>query len=213
MSTQESDWKNEPSGGRNPAILIGGAVFLILALGLIIFGGSLFVRGEETMETAVQPVSPLTVQLPADGPPVTVGAQPYEFSLRDLNGETVTLSQFIGQPVIINFWATWCGPCRIEMPHLQAAFEQHQEDGLVILALDQDEPPEDVTAFFYDEFGLTFTPVLDVDKLTAQNYGLVGTLPTSVFINPEGEITAIHRGPMVAEQIDGYLVDTLPGPG
>ena len=210
MSTQETEWTDETNNGRNPVILIGGAAVLILALALLIFGGSLFGGGRET-ETAAAPPAVQAITYPESGPPVTVGAQPYEFTLNDLDGNPVTLSQFGGQPVIINFWATWCGPCRIEMPHLQAAFEQHQEDGLVILALDQDEAPEDVAAFFYDEFGLTFTPLLDEGKAVAQNFGLVGTLPTSVFINPDGEITAIHRGPMVAEQIAGYLADTIPG--
>ncbi len=203
MSTQETKLTQE---SRNPVIIIGGGVVLIIALALLIFVGGGNNGG--VGEPAAPP--PNALQLPVSGPPVTVGAQPYEFTLRDLDGNPVTLSQFGGRPVIINFWATWCGPCRIEMPHLQAAFEQRQDDGLVILALDQDEAADTVAAFFYDEFGLTFTPVLDEGKLTAQNYGLVGTLPTSVFINPDGEITAIHRGPMVPEQIDGYLADTIP---
>jgi thiol-disulfide isomerase/thioredoxin len=210
MSTRETDLKHESENGRNPTMLIGGAVILIAALALLVFGGSLFGGESAVVETAVQPPTN-ALQLPESGPPVTVGAQPYEFTLNDLAGNPITLSQFGGQPVIVNFWATWCGPCRIEMPHLQAAFEQYQDEGLVILALDQDGAPEDVAAFFYDEFGLTFTPLLDEGKLTAQNYGLVGTLPTSVFIDPDGEITAVHRGPMVAEQIEGYLADTIPG--
>ena len=68
-----------------------------------------------------------------------------------------------------------------------------------------------MAAFFFDEFGLTFTPLLDEGQSVAQNYGLVGTLPTSLFINPNGEITAIHRGPMVTEQIQAYLANTIPG--
>ena len=209
MASQKS---NLTGNGRNPLILISGAVVLIGAVLLLIFGGGLFGSENSGVETAVQPQTN-TLQLPESGPPVTTGNQPYEFTLNDLDGNPVTLSQFGGQPVIINFWATWCGPCRIEMPHLQAAFEQHQEDGLVILALDQDEAPDDVAAFFFDEFGLTFTPLLDDGKSVSQNYGLVGTLPTSIFVNPDGEITAIHRGPMVAEQIDDYLADTIPGQG
>ncbi|MCP4423244.1 MAG: TlpA family protein disulfide reductase [Chloroflexi bacterium] len=208
MSTQPSELTNKAkSGNRNPVVIIGGGLILIIALAALVFGGGIGENDEG--ETAVQPPSANVLQLPASGPPVAVGEQPYEFTLLDLDGNPVTLSQFGGRPVIINFWATWCGPCRIEMPHLQAAFEQRQDDGLVILALDQDEAPEAVSAFFHDEFGLTFTPVLDKGKLTAQNYGLIGTLPTTVFINPKGEITAIHRGPMVPEQIDGYLADTI----
>ena len=66
-----------------------------------------------------------------------------------------------------------------------------------------------MTAFF-DEFGLTFTPLLDLGQGTSEKYGVGRTLPTTFFINASGEITAIHRGPMTQSQIDGYLASTIP---
>jgi peroxiredoxin len=139
---------------------------------------------------------------------LAVGNLAYDFQLQDLNGRSVSLTDFRGQPVIVNFWATWCAPCRIEMPELQATYEKYKDDGLVILALDQDESPEIVRSFFYDEFGLTFTPLLDVEQEVAQQYG-VFNFPSSFFINADGVITAIHRGPALQSQLEEYLADMI----
>lgn len=209
-----TDQQQESTGsGRNPVIIIGGALILVGAVVILLFGGVLFGDDDAVQEqpAVVAETLPTAIQLPKNGPPLQVGDQPYEFALKDLDGNTVTLSQFIGRPVLINFWATWCGPCRIEMPELQSVFEEYGgSEEFLILALDQDESAGDISAYF-DELGLTFQPLLDEDNQTARNYGLQGTLPASVFINPAGEVTVIHRGVMTRGQIDGFLVETIPG--
>ena len=96
------------------------------------------------------------------------------------------------------------------MPELQAVFEEYKDDGLLILALDQDETAPDVQEYFA-ELGLTFDPLLDEDSETARNYGLQGTLPATIFINPDGEVTVVHRGVMTRGQIDTFLAETIPG--
>ncbi|GJM39998.1 MAG: hypothetical protein DHS20C20_02800 [Ardenticatenaceae bacterium] len=205
--------------GRNPYLIIGGFVVLGLALTLIIFGGSLFGNANEQ---AAEPVGSILEQVPAfdsadvttnnlptEGGPLELGALAYDFVLNDVDGNVVQLSQFAGQPVIINFWATWCAPCRIEMPELEAAFHAYADDNLVILALDQQESGEDVASFF-DELGLSFTAVLDDEGTVSERYGVASILPTTFFINGAGQVTAIHRGPMVQSQIDGYLANTIP---
>lgn len=215
MSTQNAELTNQESqekekSGRNPIILAGGLIILAGAFLLLIFGGALFGDSDQAAEQAVvQQPAANEVQLPTDGPPLQVGDQPYEFALQNLEGETVTLSQFIGQPILLNFWATWCGPCRIEMPEIQDVWEEHRDDGLVVLALNQDETAPEAQAYF-EELGLTFTPLLDEDSETAKNYGLQGTLPSSVFINPDGEVSIIHRGVMTRGQLDMFLAETLP---
>jgi len=204
------------SNGRNPLLIFGGFAILGVALALLIFGGNLFGAEERESEgeTAVlQQVPDLSTtsgvaRLSSSNEALTVGDQAYDFKLQDLSGSSVSLADFRGQPVIINFWATWCAPCRIEMPELQASFEKYKEDGLVILALDQDESAEVVRSFFHDEFGLTFTPLLDVDQAVAVQYG-VFNFPSSFFINSDGIITAIHRGPALQSQIDVYLAETI----
>ena len=208
MSTQESELNNRD--GRNWLVLGGGLVILVAVALIFIYGlKPASELSELPAQTAGEAAETQQVLLPESGPPLQIGDLPYNFSLADLEGNQVALDQFIGRPLIVNYWATWCGPCRIEMPHLQNTFEARQEDGLVILALDQDETPEEVTGFF-DEFGLTFTPLLDEGKETSENYGVGRILPTTFFINAEGEITAIHRGPMTQSQIDGYLAETIP---
>jgi peroxiredoxin len=209
MSTQnvEPPDQSQKKKGRNPAIVIGGFLLLAGAFVFLIFGGA----GDPvpTVDSPAGLVAESAVQLPSSGPPLQVGDRPYEFNLQSVDGETVALSQFIGRPILVNFWATWCGPCRIEMPEIQAVWETYQDDGLVVLALDQDETAGDVQAYF-DELGLTFTPLLDEGNDTAQNFGLQGTLPASIFINPDGRVSVIHRGVMTRGQLDIFLAETLP---
>jgi peroxiredoxin len=222
MTSQDSsEQKNESvrGNGRNPLLIVGGFIILGLALTLVIFGGTLF-GGNETANgadsgrsileqvPAFEPAETSAIQLPTGGGPLEVGDLAYDFALNDVDGSRVQLSNFAGRPVIINFWATWCAPCRVEMPELEAAYQAYQEDGLVILALDQQEPAENVANFF-EELGLNFTAVLDSESTVAELYGVASILPTTFFINGNGEVTAIHRGPMVQSQIDGYLADTL----
>lgn len=200
--------------GRSPLIIITGLAILGVALALLIFGDNLFGAKEENNQAGLQQIpnfdtTSSIASLPGDDTLLQIGDAAYDFQAQDLAGNTIALSDFAGQPVILNFWATWCPPCRIEMPELQATYEKYQDDGLIILALDQDEAAETVRSFFYDEFGLTFTPLLDVDQTVAEQYG-VFNYPTSIFVNGDGIITAIHRGAVLQSQLDDYLADMIP---
>ncbi len=196
--------------GRSPFIILGGVILIGLALALIIFGGDLFGR-EQTNASNLPQVPGFDAVSVSDAQaagPLQVGDSARDFTLNDVDGNPVRLSDFAGQPILVNFWATWCAPCRIEMPDLQATFEAHQADGLVILAVNREESAETVRSFFIDELGLTFTPLLDVEAEVAQLYN-VANYPTSLFIDETGTVTAVHRGLMVQEQIEGYLTDIL----
>ncbi|MFQ5400565.1 MAG: TlpA family protein disulfide reductase [Anaerolineae bacterium] len=211
MSTQNQT--DEKRNGRNPLVLASGAILLVAAAAVLFLGGTLFGNGAAGNSAVLEQVPKFDIQAKSapveSSGPLAVGDVARDFTLSDLDGNSYTLSELRGRPVIVNFWATWCAPCRVEMPELQAAFEQYQDQGLLILALDQAEPPEVVRDFFYDEMGLTFTPLLDEQGSTAELYS-VFNFPSSFFINPEGTITAIHRGLMVREQLDGYLAQTIP---
>ncbi|MEW5986074.1 MAG: redoxin domain-containing protein [Chloroflexota bacterium] len=215
---QNSEPVTSQPRGRNPLLLVLGFALLGAAVAMLLFGSNLFQR-----EAPAEPGATILEQVPnfatsqpgvgqvanSDFSYVRVGDQAPDFVLNDLDGQPVGLKDFRGRPVILNFWATWCGPCRIEMPELQAIYEKYQEQGLVILALDQDETAEVVRPFFYEEMGLTFTPLLDERARVGTLYGAAFTLPSSYFVNPEGIVTAVHRGPMTGEQIEGYLADTM----
>lgn len=142
-------------------------------------------------------------------PAPKVGHPAPDFTLVDLEGEPVSLSDFRGKPVILNFWATWCGPCRLEMPHLQESYAAHQADDLVILAvnLTQDDDPDAIPPFI-EEFGLTFPVILDEAGEMRQLYQLFGQ-PASVFIDRDGIITEYWQGPINQQFIEERLAKIL----
>jgi peroxiredoxin len=132
-----------------------------------------------------------------------------DFTLTTLDGSTVQLSDLQGKAVLINFWASWCGPCRAEMPHIQAAYTAHAEDGLVVLGVNQLESPPAV-ARFVEEHGLSFPIPLDSDGQVSAAYQ-ARALPTSFFIDTEGIIRDSFIGPMTAGLIESKLEMILPG--
>lgn len=214
---------SQPKAGvrANPIIIFLGFVLLGMALGLLLFGNdlwaSLFDRPAAVVhssETVLQQVPVLPTAEPANiggsRAGLAVGDEALPFNLLDLDGNLVKLADYHGRPVIVNFWATWCAPCRLEMPEFQTAYEQYADQELAILALNQDEPADVARAYFYDEMGLNFTPLLDENSATANAYGAFG-LPSTYFIGPDGRVTAIHRGPLTMGQIEGYLAQTIPG--
>ncbi len=199
--------------GRSPFLILGSIILIGLALALLIFGDDLL-NSNEGSGSILQQI-PAFNSAPSNaqsGGPLQVGDAARDFVLQDVAGNTVHLSDFDDRPIVLNFWATWCAPCRVEMPDLQAAFDAHQDDGLVILAINREESINAVQTFFYDEMNLTFTPLLDAEAEVARLYN-VANYPTSIFVDREGRVTAVHLGLMVEEQIEGYLADILPNEG
>ncbi len=131
------------------------------------------------------------------------GSRAPDFSLTSLDGEMVRLSDLRGRPVLLNFWATWCGPCRVEMPHIQERYERHSPD-LLVLAIDMDESAE-IVAPFVSELGLSFPILLDPGgKVNGELYNVRG-YPSSYFIDSEGVIRVVQIGLMTPGQIGAYL--------
>jgi peroxiredoxin len=117
-----------------------------------------------------------------------------DFTLHDVRGREITLSEFRGEVVLINFWATWCAPCRIEIPHFVALHEKYRERGLVILGISVDESTENL-ASFVTELEMTY-PVLVAAKRRdlLEAYGPPAGFPTSVLISRDGKICTRHVG-------------------
>ncbi len=123
-------------------------------------------------------------------PPVPqAGLEAYDFALNNLDGESVTLSDLRGKKVMLNFWASWCGPCRIEIPQMIAIHEEYHEDGLEIVAVNLREQPETVEQAV-EALGMPFTILLDEQGAVGTAYYVRG-IPTSIFINEEGVIEAV----------------------
>ncbi|MCW5875803.1 MAG: TlpA family protein disulfide reductase [Anaerolineales bacterium] len=136
------------------------------------------------------------------GPAPEVGARAPDFALQNLQGETVRLSQLRGEVVLINFWATWCGPCRLEMPAIQA---RYNHGGFTVLAVDFAEPADLVQAFV-DELGLSFPILLDPAGEVQEIYRVRG-YPSTFFVDPQGFIRHFHIGEMSEQILDNYLAE------
>ncbi len=132
------------------------------------------------------------------------------FTLPDLAGRVVSLSDFHGQPVVVNFWATWCKPCEIEMPLFVKAYEGNRDEGLVILAVDVQEQPEPVRNYVASH-GLTMPVVLDRDGQVATIYRVRG-LPSTFFVDANGVLVKAKRGAITSgPELAALLRQILPG--
>ncbi|MFN8595356.1 MAG: redoxin family protein [Anaerolineae bacterium] len=140
--------------------------------------------------------------------PAKVGQPISDFTLTDINGATHKISDYKGRPVLINAWATWCPPCRGEMPDLHALYLKYKDAGFELLAINSGES-QSVAASFIHEMGFTFPTLVDTNKAVLDGLGING-LPTSILVGRDGTVKYIHVGgltpDMIATQIEPMLV-------
>jgi peroxiredoxin len=127
------------------------------------------------------------------------------FTLQFADGRKTQLSDWQGQPVVLNFWATWCAPCREEMPEFVAAYDRYQDDGLVIVGVNAQESASQAAGFMGD-FGMAFPVALDTRGDVQQLYNVRG-LPTTVFIDREGRIVERWAGLLRASALEELLAE------
>lgn len=144
--------------------LIKLALIVILALGLLMMGCS---SKSEPEVAQVGGISP-------------------DFKLQSLDGQSVSLSDFKGKPILINFWASWCGPCGYEMPYLQEVYEEWSDKEVVLLAINIGDSSSTVEKFMQDH-NLSFPVLLDTKQIVSQKYNIMA-LPTTFFIGKDGVI-------------------------
>jgi peroxiredoxin len=121
---------------------------------------------------------------PASGAP--------DFTLPSLDGPNLRLQEQRGQVVMINFWATWCGPCRVEMPHLARLYDKYRGSGFTVLAVNIDEDPYKA-ANLAKQLGMRFPVLLDKEKKVSRLYDL-STMPSTILVDREGRLRYVHRG-------------------
>lgn len=134
--------------------------------------------------------------------PESWGKPAPDFTLMDVDGTPHKLSDYRGKDVIVVFWATWCGPCKLEVPHLKALRESYPADKLAILAISNEAGP--MVKGFVAEQGINYTVLLSPDTLAAP-YSEVKFIPSSFFIDPQGNVKLAIRGIVQAEDAKAIL--------
>lgn len=139
--------------------------------------------------------SPVTMGASNDKTAPKMGAFAPNFTAKDLNGKSISLADYKGKVVFLNLWATWCPPCREEMPSMQKLYEQLQGQDFEILAVSIDTDGAKSVAPFMKKYGLTFPALLDPDNKVARLYQVTG-VPESFILNKKGIIVKKIIGPM-----------------
>jgi thiol-disulfide isomerase/thioredoxin len=189
-----------------------GLILIVVLLGvLVVFKLSKMSNPSNSTETAISDVQAEGVEGQADeveeDSPVQIENEDLkiapDFTLTSLSGESVSLSDYRGTAVMVNFWATWCPPCRAEMPLIQS-YQDKYEDELVVLAVNGGDTTEQVQNFA-EANELTLTFLLDPEVSVALLYQVRG-FPTSLFIDSQGMLQATHIGELDKSLFDNYLL-------
>lgn len=207
-------------------IIIGKVLFILLLVVAVIVGGLFILKNMKENEELPSPGQAVEENDSVVEPPVESGETPEgeaiiepddsteevvfasgkpapDFTLKKLSGEEVSLSDYRGKIVLVNFWATWCGYCDMEMPDLQR-FDDENDD-LVVLAVDVQEDSS-IVQDYIDKGQYTFDVVLDHDGELAKTY-LVTGFPTSYFIDPDGVLIGGVPGMLTYDQMNQILGD------
>lgn len=198
--------------GAYAALNAVAAIFLI-AMGFLIFSNRLtvfnsvfpFVSVTTPFDSHFQTGEPVATP-PAHGP-LKVGSPAPDFALFDLDGHRVSLAALKGKPVLINFWATWCGPCRDELPLIKQEYLAHKDQGFQVVAIDFGNQAPDTVRNFWHSLDLQPAPVLDPDGQASRAYGieLKNGLPVSVLVARDGTVNSYEPFPLTQDFLDPAL--------
>lgn len=175
-------------------LVIGGLAFgAAMAFFTIVWGAGIPLSARSTGQEASIPDR------------VAVGQPAPDFVAQNPDGKMLRLSDFQGSIVALNFWATWCVPCRVEMPELDSAARRFQDKHLVVLGVNAGEDAAQVKAYV-TELGLNFQTVLDLNGTVIDQYE-IRAFPTTIWIDSKGVVRAKHLGALTREYIDRYVSD------
>lgn len=131
-------------------------------------------------------------------------AEPVDYQLPDLNGETQSLADYRGKWVVVNYWATWCPPCQEEMPDLVDFHERHKDKDAVVIGINYEDIGQKQLAAFVDSFLISY-PIWRSEPVASTPLGDIPGLPTTFIISPDGTPVARQVGPVTAEHLEAYI--------
>lgn len=179
---------------------------VLILLGFVVYGAYDYWQGRQAAELAAEQESEKSAG-GAYETGIQLGQQAPDFQLDDLDGNPYSLSELRGKVVFVNFWATWCPPCRVEMPHMQQVYEEHGGD-VVILGVNMtpsESSQETVRSFIQDQ-SLSFPIVLDEEGQVKDRYRVI-SYPTTYVLDQDGIIRQIYRGPVNTEMMNNTIRD------
>jgi cytochrome c biogenesis protein CcmG, thiol:disulfide interchange protein DsbE len=182
----------QPSPARLIALLLMG--FGLVAIGIMLF----LILRDASASASSQDFSAVPAKVDYPAP---------ELTLTDLDGAPVSLANYRGKVVLVNLWATWCPPCREEMPTLQAFYEKYQSQGFVLIAIDQGESIEQV-APFVKEYGLTFPVWMDAGHQASRVFNTMN-LPSSYVIDRSGRVRLTWIGGISKRNLEKFVPDVI----
>jgi len=195
---------------RARAIVATVAIVVAVAVGL---GALLLVRSSDDPGGAATGMpGPDDLQNPIGGEEVgpKVGQVAPDFSIPGLDGGTVDLSAYAGRPVVLNFWASWCQPCRREFPILEDMATGYASEGLVVIGIATNDTPADARRFARDQ-DASWSLAHDTRQRVAETYGVKGRgLPQTFFIGTDGKVAVRVAGELRASTIEGHVDMILP---
>lgn len=130
------------------------------------------------------------------------------FTVKGVDGRAVRFADFRNRPVVVDFWATWCAPCRASMPHLSSMQQRYGKQGLAVIGLSVDETGPAPVKRFANDLGVKFTIAMANDEVL-DAYGPIRSIPTTFFINRKGTIVRRVVGYIDSETMDGYVQEIL----
>ncbi|MBU3160854.1 TlpA family protein disulfide reductase [Clostridium frigoris] len=157
--------------------------------------GSTYKNSTTQNNTSIQPI---------ETTPNATKTKAIDFKLKDLNGKELSLSDLKGKKVFLNFWATWCPPCKAEMPEIEKLYQETKNSNLVIVAVEIGEPLSTVKPFI-DSNKYNFKVLIDPDQKVAAQYNIT-SIPTSYFIDVDGNIISKNIGGMNIDQMKAYII-------
>lgn len=140
------------------------------------------------------------------GGPIQSGPAP-DFSLTTFEGETITLSELRGQVVIVNFWASWCPPCRDEAPYLESTWRKYKDQGVVFIGVDYVDAEPNALAYL-DEFDITYPNGQDIGQRIADAFQIKG-VPETFYVDKTGQVRGVQIGPLEAPTLDNKIDELL----